>query len=408
MSNFTHRNHYVPQWYQRRFLPAGTTHFFYLDLKPDTVTSPGGTRYQRRALLRWGPPRCFCMDDLYTLKLGAWGTDAVERQFFGPIDAHGERAVSFFLDYGMRDGVHEAYEAMLPYMSAQRFRTPRGLDFIRHALKVPNQNLVLSFMGRVFQLNGTMWTEGVWEIARARQSPTKFLLTDEPVTFYNPKVFPLSPSIPYPLDADLGDMGTRTIFPLSLDACLIITHLQFTRDPWRNPRRSRTNARSYETTMFDLRSVQTDRELEEDEVRRINFILKRRATRYIAAAEKQWLYPEKLASTTHWSKLDDDWFLLPNLYKVGFRGGMVVGYKDGRSWAADEYGRPPGHPDYEDKTQRDREWATAEQAKLAWAVKREGRWLARDHDEHNGIHDDIMREDLAKYHAERGRTRPGG
>ena len=405
MPNVTRRNHFVPQWYQRRFLPAGVTHFFYLDLKPDTVVSPGGKKYQRRALLRRGPPRCFCVDDLYSIKLGSWSTDAIERQFFGPIDARGEKAVGFFLNYGMRNGAHEALKSMMPYMSAQRFRTRRGLDYLRHVTNVRNPNVVLAFMQRVFQANGTMWTEGVWEIVRARQSSTKFIVTDEPVTFYNARVFPLSPSIPYPLDADLSELGTRTIFPLSLDACLIITHLQFVRDPWRNPRQSRTNARSFATAMFDLRDIQTDRELEEDEVLRINFILKKRATRYVAAAEEQWLYPEKFVSVTHWSKLEEDWFLLPNLYKVDFLGGVIVRYKDGSSWAVDEYGRSPRHPDYQDKSQQDREWAAAQKAKLAWAVKREGRSLARSHGDFNDVEDKIRREELAEYHADRDRKK---
>jgi len=75
-------------------------------------------------------------------------------------------------------------------MSAQRFRTRRGLDYLRHVTNVRNPNVVLAFMQRVFQANGTMWTEGVWEIVRARQSSTKFIVTDEPVTFYNARVFP--------------------------------------------------------------------------------------------------------------------------------------------------------------------------------------------------------------------------
>lgn len=141
--------------------------------------------------------------------------------------------------------------------------------------------------------------------------------------------------------------------------------------------------------------------MEEDEVLRINFILKRRATRYIAAAEEQWLYPERSGCTIHWSKLDEDWFLLPNLYKVSFSGGFVVGYKDGRSWAADEYGRPPPHTNYQDKTQQHREWASAQKAKRAWAVKRQGRSLARDHDDFNVIADKIMHEELEKHHADR-------
>jgi hypothetical protein len=151
--------------------------------------------------------------------------------------------------------------------------------------------------------------------------------------------------------------------------------------------------------MFDLRSIQTDRELEEDEVRRINFILKRRATRYIASAEEEWLYPEKFASVTHWSKLDHDWFLFPNLYNVTFSGGFAVGYNDGSSWAADEYGRTPRHRDYQNKAQLDREFATFEKAKLARVIKREGHSLARDHDDWTDVNTKIMRQDLAKYRA---------
>jgi hypothetical protein len=156
--------------------------------------------------------------------------------------------------------------------------------------------------------------------------------------------------------------------------------------------------------MLDLRSIQTGRELVEDEVRRINFILKRRATRYVAAATEEWLYPEDFASVTHWSKLDDDWFMLPNLYCVQFSGGFMVRYKDGGGWAADEYGRTPRHRDYQDERQRDREWETFEKAKLAWAVKREGCSLARDHDDFAKVNESIMREDLARYRGERAQT----
>ena len=74
-------------WDQRRFLPPGSTQFYYLDLKPETVVSPGGKKYERRALLRWGPSKCFYADHLYTLRLGALSTDVFEHQFFGPLDA---------------------------------------------------------------------------------------------------------------------------------------------------------------------------------------------------------------------------------------------------------------------------------------------------------------------------------
>ena len=66
--------------------------------------------------------------------------------------------------------------------------------------------------------------------------------------------------------------------------------------------------------MKHLGTIQFGRELEEDEVLRINYILKKRATRYVAAAEEEWLYPERRVSTTEWANLDNDWFMLPHLW----------------------------------------------------------------------------------------------
>jgi len=94
--------------------------------------------------------------------------------------------------------------------------------------------------------------------------------------------------------------------------------------------------------MKHLGDIQYGRELEEDEVLRINYILKKRATRYVAAVDREWLYPERHVSTTEWRALDDDWFLLPHLWKVGFTTGIFAGgAKGGATFAADEYGRHP-------------------------------------------------------------------
>lgn len=400
--NQTHRNHYVPQWYQRRFLEKGDSHFYYLDLTPETKISDGGTKYRRRALLKWGPKKCFCHEDLYTLKLASWSTDQIEKSFFGPIDAHGEKAVEFFSNFSMREGVHEAFGALLPYMDAQRLRTPRGLDWLKRVADIRNHTLTLLVMRRIFQRHATMWTEGVWEIVNATQSPTKFLLTDTPVTFFNVGAFPNSKYCRYPNDVELGAVGTRTLFPLGLESCLLITHVQLVRNPWESPLQSRTNARGYDPTTADLSYIQFGRELEEDEVLRINIILKRRAARYIAATEKEWLYPEIKASTSHWSNLDDDWFLLPHLYKVPFSGGMIVGYKGGGSWARDEYGRKPTDPNYQDKRMRDREWARHLRAQIAWALKRRGKSVAHvDKFRHDEVEDKIMADQLKQFDAER-------
>ena len=60
--DFKH-NHYVPEWYQRRFMLADQSRYWYLDLKPKEVMQDGH-RFTRRALLPWGPARCFAENDL--------------------------------------------------------------------------------------------------------------------------------------------------------------------------------------------------------------------------------------------------------------------------------------------------------------------------------------------------------
>jgi hypothetical protein len=76
------------------------------------------------------------------------------------------------------------------------------------------------------------------------------------------------------------------------------------------------------------------------------------------------------------AKLDGDWFLLPHLWKISFTSGTVVGYHDGSSWGADEYGRHPGDPKYKDEDLHEREWGTHLRAQKEWAKKRAGRSVA--------------------------------
>jgi len=206
----SHVHHYVPRWYQRRFLPPGQSTFSYLTLHP-TIVYSNGVRHERRALLRWGPDRCFCQDDLYTLNVGNLSTDVLEKRFFGDIDNRGRAAVKLFGDYGgtsLEQNVPEAFHNLVRYMDAQRFRTPRGLDRLRAMVQSASRNETLLIMQGVFRFHTTMWAEAVWEIARARQSPTKFIVTDDPVTFFNHRGFP--GLYPYPDDVGLEHVGTRT------------------------------------------------------------------------------------------------------------------------------------------------------------------------------------------------------
>ena len=392
----SHAHHYVPEWYQRRFLPPGVSKYYYLDLQPETIVQDGHA-HQRKAVRHLGPDSCFYKDDLYALNFAGQTTDEMERFFFGSIDNFGHGAVAALAEFeGISENIIKSFRYFTAYMGAQRFRTPRGLGLVKKEFGWRHEIPTLLVLRSIFEAYATMWSEGVWEIVRARQSPTKFLVTDNPVTFYCKVMF--RDEWTYPNDPSLKQIGTRTIFPLGLDSCLIITHLQLVRHLWSTPTEFRENSRYYDQTMKHVGEIQYGRELEEDEVLRINYILKKRATRYVAAVDREWLYPERAVSMTEWSALDDDWFLLPHLWKVSFTTGIFAGGDNGPTFAADEYGRHPWERRYDDERQRDREWVQHIRSREEWAKRRVGKSRAMT-DERIGRHsvsdkmmDDFLRE----------------
>src|SRR5690349_3859163 len=99
--SFTNLNHYVPRWYQRRFLPQGVGErkLFYLDLQPEQIRRPDGSTYFRETCRRLGPDSCFAQNHLYTMFFGERASDVIEQRFFGEIDSDGAKAADFFLDY---------------------------------------------------------------------------------------------------------------------------------------------------------------------------------------------------------------------------------------------------------------------------------------------------------------------
>ena len=87
MSNEYRNNHYVPVWYQKRFLPSNQKdrELLYLDLNPGTFKDPRGVSHRRRALRRLGPKFCFGERDLYTTQFGEEQSTKLEQLFFGDI-----------------------------------------------------------------------------------------------------------------------------------------------------------------------------------------------------------------------------------------------------------------------------------------------------------------------------------
>lgn len=228
------RNHYVPEWYQRRFLPNNVQEkkFYYLDLTPDSISN-GRWRYKRKALLRWGPSRCFCERDLYTTKFGKWKSTEIEEKFFGKIDSAWSQAVEYWSNFKHPSIDQNSFETLLLYMSIQKLRTPKGLDHLAHLVNLSDKNKVLFKLQELQQIFCALWTECIWSIVDASNSDTKFLLSDHPVTVYNRVCFPLSKWCRGYRDPDIWFSGTHTLFPLSLERMLILTNLSWVRNPYK-------------------------------------------------------------------------------------------------------------------------------------------------------------------------------
>src|ERR1700740_27178 len=117
-------NHYVPCWYQERFLPTtGERKFRYLDLTPEQFRDPNGALRTKKALRRWGASSCFKETALYTVKYGRYESTDIERFFFGKVDDEGRQAVEFFSNYNSFDDFRgdvspdRVFNFLLTYMS---------------------------------------------------------------------------------------------------------------------------------------------------------------------------------------------------------------------------------------------------------------------------------------------------
>ncbi|MDP9607247.1 UNVERIFIED_ORG: hypothetical protein J2W38_007068 [Variovorax paradoxus] len=332
----TRNNHYVPQWYQRGFLAPGQSRLFHLNLDPDRKTLPDGRQVPRTALHEWGTKNCFVEYDLYTTHFGPIVNDDVEKYLFGVIDDQGAKAVRAFV-LGNHADVHESFQDFFEHMATQKLRTPKGLDWIRSCYGALGQVDLMVEMQALRLMHCTMWVEGVREIVSAQDSDVKFILTDHPVTVYNAAADPMSTQCAYPQDPLVAAMGSQTVFALDANSCLILTHLEYAEEPDQpDPMRLRTNARHLGAGMVRTDAFIRNRRLSRDEVMAINHLLKSRARRYIAAADKTWLYPEREFNEP-WAQIAEVLRPKEDLWRFG--GEIYVGYQDGTSGYWDEHGR---------------------------------------------------------------------
>jgi len=343
--NFTTINHYVPQWYQQHFLNENDK-FYYLDLCPEKVSNNGHT-YRRTAMMHWGPRICFMRENLYTMRFFNLASDVIEKRFFGPIDCCGPKIWKGFLGNHLCREYIDACRDIIHVMDVQWCRTPKGLALIKQQMDsvgiVMDDNKILALMMKIHRDNVTVWSECVWEVVSANHSNTKFLLTDNPVTFYHPLCIPhLSTVCIPPNEINPWKIGTQVIFPLTSEKCLILTHVESVGSSLSlNLFKLRTNARVYGETLKFVGDIINGRQLCEDDVIKVNFALKQRALRYVAATNREWLFPER-SFKCMWQDIRQ--ILMPTLpYDYG-SSEIFLHYKDGSSIGVDAFGRPLANP----------------------------------------------------------------
>jgi hypothetical protein len=347
-TEFRH-NHYVPRWYQERFLPASQKQreLYYLHKEPRTTRDGRGRRITIPEVESRALKNCFAERDLYTLTFRGISSTDLERLFFGQIDHHGRKAVEFWTIYDHTAYAGEALQPLLIYLSTQKLRTPKGLDWLARQIGSRNPAMTLAAVVRFQQVFGAVWSECIWQIGDASASPTKFIVSDHPVTLYNRGCSPLHTECRGSGDPDIRLNGTHTIFPLSFEKVLILTNRSWATNPYGPPTEVRPNPELERDAIFNQMDIQTGRQLDEDEVRRINFIIKSRAYRFVAAAEQDWLYPEQhLPKKVKWGKLSDRYLLFPDPRELHHGGEIIIGYASGATMSRDAYGRTPLDPDY--------------------------------------------------------------
>jgi hypothetical protein len=332
----TRNNHYVPQWYQEQFFEPGLKTLAYLDLTPPQRMLPNGRIITERALFDAPTSRAFVQRDLYSTFFGTAINDEIERKLFGSIDARGSRAIRAFTTDDVREW-HRHFETLFEFIDIQKIRTPKGLDWLKGQYPRLSQNNLMWEMQSIRMMHCTIWSEGVREIVSAETSDIKFIVSDHPVTIYNHAYTPDSNTCAYPMDPSIALKGSQTIFPLSRDYCLIFTNLEYARDANANPIERRTSPRNYRRSMTRTDAFIRSRKLNRDQVAQINLVLKLRARRYIAAGQREWLFPENMAQQD-WQGVRDT--LAPPSNELWHFGGEIYArFDSGHVQYQDEFGR---------------------------------------------------------------------
>ena len=261
----TRNNHYMPQWYQEGFFEVGRNTLAYLDMKPAQSVLDDGRVITQRDLFDTYTSRAFRERDLYSTFFGTSVNDEIERRLFGDIDTRGSNAIRAFAGSDVGEW-HRHFQTLFEYIDIQKIRAPKGLDWLRAQYPTLTQNELMFEMQGIRTMHCTIWSEGVREIVSAEDADVKFIISDHPVTIYNHAAPPEALSCAYPNDPTIALKASQTVFPLNRNFCLILTNLEYARDPSTSPLDKRTFARNYRSSMVRTDAFISTRKLSNQEV----------------------------------------------------------------------------------------------------------------------------------------------
>lgn len=359
-SNVSKNHHYVPQWYQKLFLPQGCGEFFVLDKHPNLwVTDKLGKRRRiksPKSEFRSGTNALFSQENFHSVKLPGHPPDIVETHLFGPLDNMGSKAIKGLLEwpetrhFGTRFQVWESYPykpdevilGALDFIDIQRSRTRKGLCQIEEKYKpilpsIDNTKL-MALLERHRRINCTVWSECIWEIFRSEPGAPPFILSETPINIYNSKCFPLSHHCRFPSEPNPFWQGSRVIYPLSPNRLLVLSHPEWVDDPAsKRAKIERRNARVFEGSIIKWDShIANYRSLDVQSVTAINWAIKALSPRLIASAERSALYPENFIKKPNWPEIDR--LFHPEFKTAHSKSSMLARFNDGSIYSNNAFG----------------------------------------------------------------------
>jgi hypothetical protein len=329
-------HHYVPIWYQRRFLAPGETKLAILNLFPEKRSRPDGTFAVLPSVHHRAPSGWFSIPHLYDIASSGLPSDFVEKKWFGDIDTYGARGLVALSEDDFNTW-HEHHRHFFDQLGAQKLRTPRGLAFLKAISKNTEQDALMQNLLDLTDMFTTMWVEGKMEIFETESTESRFVFTDSPVTFFNRYFGPMESRRGQ--DPAFSWKGTQTLYPLDPQRLLVFTHLEGTKILTREvATQHRTNARFQKNTIAKTNDCIRGRKLSREQVRQVNCVLKMAAYEYVAAQHPDDLYPEKQGALVAWK--DTALGLIPE-FETHPGGRIFMSFEDGGFITQDEHGRTP-------------------------------------------------------------------